>query len=134
MPPLERARKQARVFGFAALLGWALLGSALEAAHAFKLASYLDHPLRRELLTWGHAHGVGLALVVLSHAANWPERDGERASVLLRVAAMVMPLGFVLSIFWHSESDPGPAIWLVPLGALSLLVGLWRAFRAAQND
>ena len=34
----------------ASLLGWVVFGTRLEAAHGFKLAAYLDHPLRRELL------------------------------------------------------------------------------------
>jgi len=122
---LERERALARSFGFSALFAWAVLGFALEAAHAFKLSAYLDHPMRRELLVWGHAHGVGLALVLLAYASQGVlDARSARAGWRLRLAAVVMPLGFALSALGTSESDPGPAIWLVPLAALVLLWGL----------
>jgi hypothetical protein len=44
----------------------------------------------------------------------------------LRFAAVVMPLGFVLGALGTSESDPGPAIWLVPVAAAALLWGLFQ--------
>ncbi len=134
-PSLEKAR--ARAFGFVSLFVWTSLGFALEAAHAFKLSAYLDQPQRRELLVWGHAHGVGLGLLVLAYAAVGSELATRRAGPLLRVGATLMPLGFVLGILHTSESDPGPAIWLVPVGALSLLLGLGElslaALRAARS-
>jgi hypothetical protein len=122
---LDHERAVARSFGFCALFVWASLGFALEAAHAFKLSSYLDQPERRELLVWGHAHGVGLALVVLAYAAlGVLDARTARAGVRLRFAAVVMPLGFVASAIGTTESDPGPAIWLVPIAAVALLWGL----------
>src|SRR5262249_48615315 len=60
--PLRAAR-----FGWTSLLAWAATGLALETAHGLKLAAYLDDALVRLLLTLAHAHGVGLALVVLAH-------------------------------------------------------------------
>jgi hypothetical protein len=134
---LEHERAQSRAFGFSSLLVWALLGFALEAAHAFKLSAYLDQPRRRELLLWGHAHGVGLALVLLAYAAlGVLDARSARAGLWLRLACVAIPAGFALGVLGMSESDPGPAIWLVPLGALSLLsgllqvaVGAWRAVR-----
>jgi hypothetical protein len=132
--PLEREKLRARRFGFAALTGWASAGLCLEAAHAFKLSAYLDHPLRRELLVWGHAHGVGLSLIVLAYAALAGEStEAARFGRRLRGAAALLPLGFVLGVFGHGESDPGPAIWLVPLAALllvSALFGITRSLRA----
>jgi hypothetical protein len=132
--PFDQEQLRARRFGFAALSAWASAGLCLEAAHAFKLAAYLDHPLRRELLVWGHAHGVGLALVVLAYAALGNAGEpGLRFGRRLRLAAVLMPLGFVLAIFGHGESDPGPAIWLVPPAALlllSALFGITRSLRA----
>lgn len=127
MQHLDRERALARSFGFLALFAWASLGFALEAAHAFKLSAYLDHPARRELLVWGHAHGVGLALVVLAYAAQGVlDEKTAQAGRFLRLAASLMPLGFVLAAFGTSESDPGPAIWLVPLAASALLWGLFQ--------
>lgn len=134
MSPLDKERRHARVFGFGALLLWATLGIALEAAHAFKLSPYLDHPARRELLVWGHAHGVGLALVVLAYAASGALHEDVIASgKRLRRAAAIMPLGFMLSVFGQTESDPGPAIWLVPVGAAWLLWGLWGVLRSVAS-
>jgi hypothetical protein len=134
-PSLQRERRRARAFGFCSLLLCAALGMGLESAHAFKLASYLDHPLRRELLLWAHAHGVGLALIVLTCAADGVlDEASARAAGRLRVAAVLMPLGFALSVLGHAESDPGPAIWLVPLGALALLSGLFQIARSALRS
>ncbi len=134
MSALEQEKLRARRFGFASLAGWTSFGVLLEAAHALKLSSYLDQPLRRELLVWGHAHGVGLALVVLAYAALGVDTaDSLRFGRRLRLVALLMPLSFVLAIFGHSEADPGPSIWLVPLLALllvSALIGITRSLRA----
>jgi hypothetical protein len=124
-------RNRARRFGFAALLGWACLGFALEAAHGLKLASYLDHPLRRELLTLAHAHGVGLSLVVLAYAATGiVDASSSAHGKRLRLGALLVPLGFLLSIAGAGESDPGPAIFTVPLGALLVLYALFGILRS----
>lgn len=131
--PLATERARACRFGFASLTLWATLGFALEGAHALKLAAYLDHPLRRELLVWAHAHGVGLALVVLAYAATGVHAGTARFGGLLRAASVVMPLGFAGAIFGHSEGDPGPSIWLVPVGALLGIVGLFRIWRSLPS-
>ena len=60
----DRAAR-AKQFGWWALSAWAVFGLALEAMHGFKVAGYLDDAWTRELLTLAHAHGVGLALLVL---------------------------------------------------------------------
>jgi hypothetical protein len=121
----DRERARARSFGFCSLFVWASLGFSLEAAHAFKLSAYLDHPQRRELLIWGHAHGVGLSLVLLAYASiGVLDARSASAGGRLRFGALAMPLGFVASVIGASESDPGLAIWLVPLAAASLLWGL----------
>jgi hypothetical protein len=136
----EREVRRARRFGWTALLLWAVGGLLLETAHGLKLAPYLDDELTRLLLTLAHAHGVGLALVVLVYgAAGVPmlatREDGGRAiGRLLRVAAVLVPLGFGLGAVAHPEGDPSVAIVLVPIGALVLLVALarlaWAAWRA----
>lgn len=127
---LVQERARARRFGFASLTAWATLGFALEAAHALKLSAYLDHPLRRELLLWAHAHGVGLALVVLAYAASGVHTGTARFGSLLRFASVLMPIGFALAVFGHSEADPGPSIWLVPVGALLVIAALFRIWRS----
>jgi hypothetical protein len=132
LDPLAQAQKLARRLGFSLLFLSALLGFCLEAAHALKLSAYLDHPLRRELLIWGHAHGVGLALVLLVYASVgvMDERcAGVRRS--LSAGSVLLPLGFVLGAVGVHESDPGVAVWLVPLGALLVLRALLTLARAA---
>lgn len=126
----EAEQTRARRFGWASLLVWATLGTALEAAHGFKLAAYLNDELTRMLLRLGHAHGVGLSLVVLVYGLSavphlhLVQGRAPLAGRLLRIAAVTMPLGFALSAFGHPEGDPSVLIALVPLGALSLLLGL----------
>ena len=132
----ERSRR----FGWTSLLVWAALGFALETAHGFKLPIYVDDELARMLLRLGHAHGVGLSLVVLLYAATIvPTQALEPGRVpltgrLLRVASVMMPLGFALSAFGHPEGDPSPVIVLVPLGALSLLIALSLIVRALWSN
>lgn len=126
-----------RRFGFSSLLIWALFGTALEAMHGFKVGPYLDDELARSMLRLGHAHGVGLAIVVLVYGvAGAPLfADGGRAAGrLLRIAAVLIPIGFALSAIGHPESDPGIAIFLVPPGAACLVTALaWAAVRAFRG-
>lgn len=127
-PPQSARTRTIRRFGWSALLLWALLGFALEAAHGLKLGLYLDDELTRLLLRLAHAHGVGLALVVLAFGeAGVPLFEDARdrgASVALRVAALAMPLGFLASAPMHPEGDPNLLILLVPLGGCALLYAL----------
>ena len=131
--------RRARRVGWTSLALFGAAGLLLETAHGLKLAPYLDDELTRLLLTLAHAHGVGLALVVLVYgAAGVPmlaaREDGGRAiGRLLRAAALLVPLGFGLGAVAHPEGDPSIAIVLVPIGALALLVALarlaWSAWR-----
>ncbi|HEY6879569.1 MAG TPA: hypothetical protein VI299_16195, partial [Polyangiales bacterium] len=131
---LEQARHAARRHGFLVLFVSACLGFALEVAHALKLSSYLDQPLRRELLTWAHAHGVGLGLVLLAYGTSGVV-DARTAAHerVLALGATLMPLGFALASLDVRESDPGVAIFLVPGGALLVLRALYVALRAAAR-
>jgi hypothetical protein len=138
--PGEREPAQAaRRFGWSSLLVWAALGLALEAAHGFKWSRYLDDPLARLMLTLAHAHGVLLSCVCLVYAVAGVElfgtdrRAARSTGSLLMAAAVLMPCGFGLAALGHGEADPGPAIWLVPVGGACLMVGLgrlaWRSWR-----
>jgi hypothetical protein len=133
----EEARR-CRRFGWTALALWALFGLAIEAAHGFKLAVYLDDDLRHTLLRLAHAHGVILAVVVLAFAgAGTPFADGDRgarlAGLLLRLGALIIPVGFAASAIAPHEGDPGLPVALVPVGGLLLVAGLtrvaWRSWR-----
>lgn len=129
---LANEERAARRFGWVSLAAWASIGVALEAAHAFKVAAYLDDDLARMLLRLAHAHGVGLALVVLAYSVAGAKLHTRRTpGVLLRVGAMLLPLGFGLGAFGHSESDPGAGIALVPIGAALVIAALgWTAYRS----
>jgi len=131
---LEQQRAQR--FGWTSLLTWASLGFALEAAHGFKIAIYLDDDLARMLLRLGHAHGVGLSLVILAYSvAALPAMTSTPGRTplpgrLLRVGALLVPVGFAASAFGHPEGDPSPLVFLVPIGAAALLIGLALIVRA----
>ncbi|MCA9616120.1 MAG: hypothetical protein KC586_25365 [Myxococcales bacterium] len=126
----ENDRRASLRFGWTSLFVGALAGVVLEGAHAFKLASYLDDPTTRLLLTLAHAHAGGLALVVLAHAhvGSDPRPATGR---LLRVGAALVPIGFALGAVAHPESDPSIGVVLAPLGAVLVLVALARLARAA---
>jgi hypothetical protein len=136
--------RRCRRFGWSWLAVWSLFGLALETAHGFKLAVFLDDDLRHTLLRLAHAHGVVLALVVLAFGggvtglyADDPPVRARRTGALLRAGALVIPLGFALSALRPHEGDPGIAVLLVPAGAVLLIAGLgraaWRAWTAASD-
>jgi hypothetical protein len=118
--------------GFGALFVFATLGVGLEALHAFKSPWYLDvgQETRRLMWTLAHAHGVGLGLVNVAYAAalrvffGAASRAHALASALLAAATLLLPLGFALGGVVTYGGDPGPAVVLVPLGALSLWLAL----------
>lgn len=131
--------RRCRRFAWTSLAAWALFGLALEAAHGFKLAAYLDDNLRHTILRLAHAHGVVLALVVLAFAASLPAGAGadgvpaaRRTGLLLRAGALFIPAGFALGGIAPHEGDPGWPVVLVPVGGLLLVGGLvrmaWRSW------
>ena len=81
-----------------------------------------------------HAHGPALSLVLIA-AAICDRLEllcfGRVTSFGLRLAVVLLPLGFLLGGVWHFKDDPGIGIFLVPVGALLLLVvALYLAFSA----
>ena len=128
-PRAEIARRHF-AFGWWALAVFATTGLVLEAAHGLKLGWYLavDSATRRLAFTLGHAHGTLLALINIAFAASlrhatMSERSIARASFALRLATIVMPLGFFLGGIWFWAGDPGLAIVLVPPSAVVLVIG-----------
>lgn len=134
----EGLARRHRRFGWTALFAWMCGGLVLELFHGFKLGSYLLDPLRRELWTLAHFHGALLSVVNLVYV-RWAEAPGlsaaarTRASRALIAGSVLMPVGFLLGGWFHYEGDPGPGIFLAPLGALALLYpvalqtrGAWR--------
>jgi len=133
-------------FGWLGLLLFALLGIALEGLHAFKSSAYLGvgQETRRLMWTLAHAHGIGLSLVHLGFAATLgllrePARERlGTASHALRWASLLIPIGFFLGGVVTYEGDPGVAVFLVPVGALALLIALvcvvWVIWSADARD
>ncbi len=118
-------------FGWWTLLFFATVGLTLEAMHGFKVPWYLDvaNETRRLMLRLSHAHGGLLGLVHIAwgatlHALSLSGREVVLASRALVGASILLPLGFALAGIGIQGGDPGPAIGLVPVGALCLLIGL----------
>ena len=129
------ARRHLRI-GWWTLLVWLAVGITLEAMHGFKVGWYLGvgHETRRLLFTLAHAHGTLLAVVHLAFAFTVTQpafaggdlpRVARVASPSLTAASILLPAGFLLGgVVVYGDSDPGPGIFLVPVGALALLIGV----------
>jgi hypothetical protein len=124
--------------------GWILLavslplGVTLEALHGLKVRVYLESELRRELWRLAHAHGTGLALLLLLFAAlaerHISATQRGRVARELLLGAGLLPAGFFLGGVLNREGDPSLGILLVPLGALFLFLGLVRASLAGPGS
>jgi hypothetical protein len=118
--------------GWWTLCFWLTFGIALEGMHGFKVGWYLDvgQETRRLLFTLAHAHGTLLALVHLAYAATIRRfatvtKLARAAGSLLSAASLLLPAGFALGGVKIYGGDPGPGIFLVPAGALALLIGVF---------
>ena len=126
-------------FGWMGLLIFLSLGILLEALHGLKLDVYLDvrNSTRRLMWTLAHAHGTLFSLIHLAFACSLTVL-GDRKGVSLPAAGLrqvsrcltgaicLLPLGFLLGGIWTFDGDPGPGIFLVPIGAILLLMGVVR--------
>lgn len=125
-------------FGWYALACFSLVGIGLEFLFAFKQGIYLDVGSETRRLMWrlGHAHGTLLALVNIAfgccESQLAPCAARRRASACLLVAAVLMPLGFLLGGAFASAADPSALVALVPAGAALLVCGAWSAARATR--
>jgi hypothetical protein len=117
--PADRLLRQ----GWASIAVWMSLGLLLEGLIGYKIPAYLNDPQRRELFRLGHTHGTLLGLVLIVAALVLQRRPDvpKAALAALRIGAVLMPAGFFVAGIWHTESDPGLAIWLVPPGALLVI-------------
>ncbi|HTZ72707.1 MAG TPA: hypothetical protein VMB47_02205 [Candidatus Aquilonibacter sp.] len=90
---------------------------------------YVNNPLRQNLFRAGHAHAgvlVILSLVVqlLADALNVPEGLSLVARLGAPCAAILMPLGFFLSVAQSGTQRPNGMISLVYVGALLLAISV----------
>jgi len=110
--------------GWISLAAWIVFGLLIEGLIGFRTPALLDDSVRRDMFRLAHAHGTLLNLVLIA-AAICARLDlirfGRLTSLGLRIAVILLPIGFLLAGMWHFKDDPGVAILLVPLGALLLL-------------
>lgn len=110
--------------GWISLALWIAFGILIEGFSAFRSPAYLDDAVRREMFRLAHAHGTLLNLVLLGAAICAHLnliRLGPMTSLGLRSAVVLLPAGFLFAGLWHFKDEPGPAILLVPVGAVLLL-------------
>lgn len=110
--------------GWISLALWITFGVLLEGLIGFRTPGYLDDGVRREMFRMAHAHGTLLNLILIGAAIcarlNMI-RIGRMTSLGLCSAAILLPAGFFFGGLWHFKDEPGPAILLVPIGAIVLL-------------
>jgi Ni,Fe-hydrogenase I cytochrome b subunit len=109
-----------------------------------KSSGYMDNQLRQNFFRAGHAHAgviVILSLIcqVLADAALLPTFVLWLARVGVPLAAILMPLGFFLSMPSPSSTEPNAMVGLIYAGAvvlaasvITLGVGLVRAAAVAS--
>ncbi len=124
--------------GWATLLVFATVGTALEMLHAFKVPSYLGvaSESRRLMWTLGHAHGAALGLVNLALAAVChllPRPLPASASAALVAGTILVPGGFLVGGLFVHGGDPGLGALLIPPGALLVLAALALITRASAG-
>jgi hypothetical protein len=104
--------------------GYFLLTSLMD-----KSSGYMENPLRQNFFRAGHAHAgviVILSLVcqLLADSAVLPASLLWVARIAVPLAAILIPAGFFLSMLPPAATQPGPAVGLIYVGAVSLAVGV----------
>ena len=123
--------------GWWSVLCFLTLGLGLEWFHAAKLPWYLNEASESRRLMWtlAHAHGVIIGLVHLAFAATVGTVAAEAesvqriASACLTSAGVLLPVGFLLGGAVIQDGDPGQGVFLVPIGAVFLVVAVLLAAR-----
>lgn len=127
-------------FGWWALGVSLTLGIVLEALHGFKIGWYLDvgNEMRRLMLSLAHTHGTLLGVINIAAgisakvfgAAVLP----SRAAGALKMAAILMPLGFFLGGLVIHDGDPGLGVVLVPIGGFLLMYAVFAVAIAVNRS
>ena len=136
----DYARRHLR-FGWWSLFFFATLGLVLESLHGFKMSLYLDvsNETRRLMWTLAHAHGALLSMVHVLFGLSArvaPELGTGNRPLISRCligASVILPGGFFLGGIGSYGGDPGVGVFLVPVGAASLLIALLLLARMAGS-
>ncbi len=104
--------------------GYFLLTSLLD-----RNSRYMDNPLRQNFFRAGHAHAgvfVILALLcqILADAANLPTPWLWLARIGVPAAAILLPLGFFLSLPSPQSTAPNGFVSFIYVGAVALAAGV----------
>lgn len=94
-----------------------------------KSSGYMDNPLRQNFFRAGHAHAgviVILSLVcqVLADAALLPPSITWLVRIGVPLAAILMPLGFFLSVASPTATQPNGMLLLIYVGAVVLALSV----------
>lgn len=114
-------------------------GLWLEANLGLRLAGITADPLRREFLRLGHAHGGVLAILNLGLAfamdrLQTPAAWARKIRWASLTGVVLVAGGFVVGGLTHGPTDPGPAVLVVPAGAMCLLLALCAAAVLRSDD
>ena len=88
---------------------------------------YTQNDLRQDLWRAGHAHAgvwLVLSLVALHYVDEANLSEGMRWIVRLSLPAVLMPLGFFLSVLPPEVTEPNGIIYLTYVAGVVLAVGL----------
>lgn len=126
--------------------GWWLLGVSVtlgivvEMLHGFKVGWYLDvgNEMRRLMLTLAHTHGTWIAIVNMAAGygakAFGPAFLPAKPAAAIRIAGVLMPLGFFLGGLVIHDGDPGIGVFLVPIGGFLMLYGVFAVAAAIHRS
>ncbi len=94
-----------------------------------KSSGYMDNPLRQNFFRAGHAHAgviVILSLIcqVLADSAMLPDPVTWMVRIGVPLAAILMPLGFFLSMTSPTATQPNGAVTLIYTGAIVLAISV----------
>ncbi len=91
--------------------------------------TYIKNPLRQDLWRAGHAHAgviLLLALIALRYVddANLSNNLKRVVREAIPISAILLPVGFFLSVLEPDATEPNGLIYLAYIGAVVLAIGL----------
>ncbi len=94
-----------------------------------KSSGYMDNPLRQNFFRAGHAHAgvliiLSLVCQILADSAVLPSSALWIARIGVPLAAIVLPLGFFLSMPSPAATAPNGAVAFIYVGAITLAVAV----------